>query len=365
MGSYADDLRQQLSELLPTNRPPRANQEELTTFTRQLAAMLESGIPLFRAVDFMADSLDDNGLRRVLREVASDLAVGKYYSKALSNHPQVFKEAYCAVVQTGEASGQLSTVMVRLADLMERQLRMRKKLISVLTYPAVLTFASAASIVFFMVFLLPQVQTLFDGLNVRLPLPTRIVLGARAWIMPGLTVLALGAVGLWLARPYLRNRADLRRQIHRFWLELPIIGTLAHKMSIAEVLVAYVTMLEAGLTVVDGLTRAASTAGNSWVKHQILASRQMMFEGENLSDALRTTGVVPDMVLHLLTAGEESGDVPLMVRHAAHIYEEEVELSLESFSALLEPILMVVMGLLVGFIVLSAILPTVELIKSF
>lgn len=369
VSSPVEELKQQFIALLPGRGAPRANLEELCTFTRQLSAMLDAGIPLYRALNFFTESLEDKGLRRVLEDVNDKVHSGVYFSRALRNHPQVFSEVYCSLIETGEKSGQLHSLLNRLADLLEKNLKMQKKLVSTLTYPAILLLVSLASVIFFVFFLLPMIQPLFTSLKVTLPLPTRMLLGARTVLLPGLILSGLILFGLWCGRPwirrYLEDNPRVDSNLARIPMELPVFGSLLQKMATTRIFYSLATMLDAGMPMVEALSRAAAASGNTWVRECMMIARKQTIDGLDLWQALQSVPILPRPAIYLVSVGEETGGLTEMVRYAARIYDEEVDLALSELAAMLEPMLMAGMGLVVGFIVLSAILPTLELIKNF
>ncbi len=332
--------------------------------------MLDAGIPLYRALNFFTDSLEDKGLRRILEDVCQRVHSGVYLSRALRNYPRVFSEVYCSLVETGERSGQLQDLLNRLADLLEKNLRMKKKLVATFTYPAILFLVSMASVFFFVFFLLPMIQPMFDSMKIALPWPTRLLLATRTLLMPTLIGGGLALFLLWAARPWLRallrRRPGLESQLSRLPMEIPILGTVLQKMATTRILYALATMLDAGMPMVDAMSRATAVSGNVWVAEQMTATRRDMVEGMNLGEALaKNVEIFPRAAVYLITVGEETGGLTDMVRHAARIYDEEVELALTDLAALLEPLLMAGMGVVIGFIVISAILPTLQLIRNF
>lgn len=369
VGSAVEEFRLQLRSLIPGKGPPRANLEELATFTRQLSAMLDAGIPLYRALTFFTESIEDKGLRRILEDVSDKVHSGVYFSRALRNHPLVFSEVYCSLVETGEKSGQLQELLNRLAELLEKNLKLRKKLVATFTYPAILLLVSMASVVFFVFFLLPMIQPLFTSLKVTLPWPTRMLLGLRQVLLPGLVLGGILGFGLWCAKPwirrYLQAHPTLDSHLTRLPMELPVLGPILGKMATVRILYALSTMLEAGMPMVDAMSRAAAVSGNGWVKECMLAARKQMIDGLDLGQSLLAVPILPRAAVYLVSVGEETGGLTEMVRYAARIYDEDVDLALTDLAAMLEPVLMAGMGLVVGFIVLSAILPTLELIKNF
>ena len=196
-----------------------------------------------------------------------------------------------------------------------------------------------------------------------------MLLSLRTWMLPGVILCGLGLVGLWLGKPWLRrwlkNNPRLDSALTRLPMELPIFGPVMQKMATTRILYSLATMLDAGMPMVDAMARAANVSGNAWVKECMMVARKQMIDGLDLGQSLESVPILPRAAIYLVSVGEETGGLTEMVRYAARIYDEEVELALSDLAAMLEPLLMAGMGLVVGFIVLSAILPTLELIKNF
>ncbi|MCA9775353.1 MAG: type II secretion system F family protein [Candidatus Eremiobacteraeota bacterium] len=345
----------------------RVSGEDLTIFTRQLATMLGSGIPLHQALTYYGET-SEGDLPEIIRKVAMDVASGHTFSNAMRAFPKVFNSIYIALAQMGEQSGQIITAYKRMADLMERQTNMKKRVISALTYPCVLFVVSMAAIAGFVYFVLPMMTPMFENSGVALPLPTRILMSSRT-VVPILTIITfIAVVGGWLGKPwisrYFRERPEVQRKIHAIPFHIPVVAGIYSKISTARVLYSMCTMLDSGLTMTSTIKRSAAAAGNEYVAHRLNQANERIMEGASLGEALSIYQVFPSGAIQMLTVGEEAANLTDMVRHVADMYDSEVELALNDIASILEPMIMVVMGLIVGFIVLSAVLPTVQLIQS-
>lgn len=345
----------------------RVSGEELTVFTRQLATMLGSGIALHQALTYYGEN-SEGDLPEIIRNIANDVASGHTFSNAMRRYPKVFDSIYVALAIMGEQSGQIVTAYKRLADLLERQTNMKKRVVAALTYPAVLFTVSCIAIAGFIYFVLPMMAPMFAASGMPLPLPTRMLLSLRT-VVPMGTVLVIGlVVGGWLGKPWLKrffkDRPELMRQLHSIPFYLPVISGIYSKLATARVLYSMSTMLDSGLTLTATLKRASFAAGNEFLAHRLNQANERIMEGAGLGEALGTYNVFPSGAVQMLTVGEESANLTEMVQHIADMYDTEVELALNDIASVLEPLIMVVMGLVVGFIVLSAVLPTVQLIQS-
>lgn len=345
----------------------RVTGEELTIFTRQLATMLGSGIPLHQALIYYGET-SDGDLPEIIRKVAMDVASGHTFSNAMRAYPTVFNSIYIALAQMGEQSGQITTAYKRLADLQERQTNMRKRVVAALTYPAVLFVVSCLAIAGFIYFVLPMMTPMFEQSGVDLPLPTRMLLSLRT-VVPLMTVLTFVAVvGAWFGKPWIKRffkkHPDKLRQVHSIWYYIPVVSGIYAKLSTARVLYSMCTMLDSGLTMTSTIKRSAMAAGNEYLAYRLNQANERVMEGLSLGEALGIYNVFPPGAIQMLAVGEESANLPNMVKHVADMYDSEVELALNDIASVLEPMIMIVMGLVVGFIVLSAVLPTVQLIQS-
>ncbi len=366
--SPVDELKLQLQAFVGKGeRRYKVSGEELTIFTRQLATMLGSGIALHQALLYYGET-SEGDLPLIIRKVALDVASGHTFSNAMRAFPLVFSPIYIALAEMGEQSGQIVSAYRRLADLMERQTNMRKKVVSALTYPCVLMVVSMSAIVGFVYFVLPMMTPMFENMGVELPLPTRMLLSTRV-VVPTLSILAVLALfGMWLAKPwikiYLHSHPDKLRQVHALPFYLPVISGIYSKLATARILYSMATMLDAGLTMTATMKRAAMASGNQFIAFRLNKATESVMEGASLAEALSIYEVFPNTAIQMLAVGEESANLSNMVTHIANLYDSEVEVALNDIASVIEPIIMIVMGGVVGFIVLAAVLPTVQLIQN-
>lgn len=366
--SPKDELKAQLLGFIGKGeRRYKVSGEEITIFTRQLATMLGSGIPLHQALLYYGET-NEGDLPLVIRKIASEVASGHTFSNAMRSFPLIFSPIYIALAEMGEQSGQIVTAYRRMADLMERQTNMRKKVVSALTYPCVLLAVSVTAIIGFVYFVLPMMTPMFENMGVELPLPTRMLLATRV-VVPAMTVLFfLSLIALWLAKPWIRlymhTRPEKLRQVHAIWFYIPVVSGIYSKLATARILYSMATMLDAGLTMTATMKRAAMAAGNEYVAYRLNKATESVMEGASLAEALGIYEVFPNTAIQMLAVGEESASLSTMVTHIANLYDSEVEVALNDIASVIEPIIMIVMGAVVGFIVLAAVLPTVQLIQA-
>ncbi len=348
-------------------RTHKIGRHDLCIFTRQLSAMLKAGIPLHLGVSFCAES--DPDLAPILYDVVMKIEAGFSFSAALKEYPDSFDPVYVGLVNAGELSGRLNEMLARLADVLEREIELRKRLISVITYPSVLLGVSILGTLGFILFVLPQLTPLFMDLEVDLPLPTQILLGFRKVMVPLLIVTILAVVAAFLAqdtvKAYIRSRPILERRLAAIPFDIPVLGDVYEKIIVARILYALSTMLDVGVTMAQALARAEITCGNAFIAHRLARSREDLCDGNSVTDCFRINDVFPPTALHLIAAGEESAQLTTMFSYVAKHFDEDVENSLDAAASMLEPLIMVFMGCIVGFIVIAAALPTIKLLQAF
>lgn len=359
------NLSQRIAKFKARRRP--LSRHALSIITRQLSAMIKAGIPLHQAVAFCAES--DPVAAPMLQDVCNKIETGYSLSGALKEYPESFDAVYVGLVHSGELSGRLNEMLGKLADILEREVELRKRMISVVTYPSVLLAVSMLGTLGFIFFVLPQLTPLFLDLKVDLPWPTKVLLGLRTVLLPATVVGGTLGLTLFLARSriaaYIQARPALERRLASIPLSLPVLGGVFDKMITARVLYSLATMLEVGVTMGQALARAEGATGNAYVGYRLARARLDLVDGSSVTECFANHRVFPETALQLIAAGEESARLVDMFTYVAKHFDEEVESSMDAAAGLLEPLIMVVMGLIVGFITIAAALPTIHLLQNF
>ena len=340
---------------------------QLSIFTRQAAAMLKAGIPLHQVVSFCAEA--DPEAAPMLEDVCQKIETGYSLSGALKDYPESFDPVYVGLVHAGELSGRLNEMLAKLADILERELELRKRMISVITYPAMLLGVSILGTLGFIFFVLPQLTPLFMDLGVDLPWPTRLLLNLRTILLPASVTTVLAALVFWFSRrhvaAYIQANPSLERRLAYAPLALPVVGPVYDKIVTARVLYSMATMLEVGVTMNQALARAEGAAGNAYVAYRLSRARADLAEGSSVTECFQINSVFPETALHLISAGEESARLVEMFNYVARHFDEDVQQAMDAAAGMLEPLIMVLMGAVVGFIVIAAALPTIHLLQNF
>jgi len=344
----------------------RVNEQALTVFSRQFATMINAGLAMVRCLDILSEQTEDKKLQSTLDQVRRDVEAGQTLSAALARHPQVFSTLYISMVKAGEMGGVLDEVLERLAGFMEKDFALKKKVKSALTYPVVI-LVMALGIVFFLVtYILPTFVELFKGMNLTLPLPTKILIAvteaARQPLIVGPSILLFIAVmigiGKYIQTPVGRKQYDLLK------LNIPVFGILTKKVAISRFCRTLGTLLSSGVPIMQALEIVGKASGNEIIAMTVTKVRESIREGESIAIPLGASGLFPPMVTQMVAVGEETGNLDAMLGKIADFYDTEVEYLLASLTSMLEPIMIVGMGGIVGFIVISVFLPLYQLIGN-
>lgn len=336
---------------------------QLVISTRQLATLVKAGMPLLRALRTVSDQLEPGALRQVITAVAGDVEAGVKLSEAFSRHPRVFPPFYVNMVRAGELGGLLDEILRRLAELLEKQQRIRSRVQSALMYPAFVMVAAIGILAILMAFVVPTFLGMFAELGSALPLPTRILVAACDAIRRGWWLVVLGALGLWsLIQMALRTPLG-KRQMDGLMLKLPVVGSLIHRLLIARFARTFGTLLTSGVPILAALETVRATVSNAVLDEALQDVERSLKAGESLARPLELSGAFPPLVSRMVALGEETGQLDLMLAQLADNYEEEVDIQLGGLTQLLEPLLIVGVGGIVGFIVIAMFLPLLSLTK--
>jgi type IV pilus assembly protein PilC len=333
-------------------------------FTRQFATMINSGLPLVQALDILAKQTENKVLSGVTREVVYDVESGHTLADALSKHPNAFAELYKNMVSAGEAGGILDTILLRLATFLEKNDAIVRKVKGAMIYPAVIFSVAAIAVVVLLIFVIPTFQNMFASVNMELPLPTRIVilmsdiLQGYWWAMIG------GAFALFYGtkRWYATQGGQLL--LDKLMLNLPVLGDLLRKSAVSRFTRTLGTLISSGVSILDGLEITAKTAGNRVIHDAVMGSRASIAGGETIAAPLEKSGVFPPMVTSMIAVGEATGGLDEMLTKIADFYDDEVDAAVGALLSLMEPIMIVVLGVIVGGMIVAMYLPIFGMINA-
>ena len=337
---------------------------DIVIFTRQFATMINSGLPLVQSLDILAEQTENASLRKVIQDVLYDVESGHTLADAMGKHPKVFTELFTNMVAAGEAGGILDTILLRLAVFLEKNDALLRKIKGAMVYPAVIFGVAGAAVVILLVFVIPTFQQMFASAGIPLPLPTRIVIGMSAFLQAFWWAVIVGIVGLvFLIRQTYRTPAG-RLAIDRILLGFPILGDLQRKAAVARFTRTLGTLVASGVSILEGLEITAKTAGNRVIHDAVMGSRASIAGGETISGPLKESGVFPPMVVQMINVGEQTGGLDEMLTKIADFYDEEVDAAVETLLSAMEPIMIVVLGVVVGGMIVAMYLPIFDMINA-
>ncbi|MBN2037956.1 MAG: type II secretion system F family protein [Chitinispirillaceae bacterium] len=339
--------------------------KDLSAFTRQFASMNSSAIPLVRSLDAIAEQAENKTLQNVVRQISIDVQSGVSLAEALSRHPKMFNRLYCAMVKAGEAAGILSDILLRLADYQEKTVAVRNRIRGAFAYPALVALVAVGALIALMTFVVPTFSSMLHELGAELPLSTRIVIGASAiiktWIFPilGLTV------GLVFSIIYLYQKNDkVRIIIDALSLRFPLSGNLQKKSAVSRFSRTFGALLNGGVPIAEALEITSNTAGNRMLEVSFHKALEAIKSGQTLAQPLKETGVFPAMVIQMVDVGEKSGNLSEMLVKVADYYDTEVDTAVTALTSILEPALIVVMGVIIAGVLIAMYLPMFEMVSS-
>jgi type IV pilus assembly protein PilC len=335
--------------------------EDLLIFSRQLATMLEAGVPLMRSLDVVLSQIQSRDLYNIISQIRNDVEAGKAFSQALSRHPKVFGQFWISLVEVGEASGTLADVLNKVAQHVEAEAEFRSIIISALVYPAILMFASLGAIVFFAIFVAPKFEEIFKSLKADLPLMTVLLLGTFKFVKTYLLFIIGGAIGgVFLLMNYFKTPLG-KLQLEQILFKLPVFGEIM-KLIIMERFAAQMAILVgSGVPILLSLDIVSRLVENESVGLLINKVREEVREGKGLADTLAKESFFPLMAVQMIKVGEETGELSKMLDHVAKYYKKNVEAFLKRFSTIFEPFMLVFMAGAIGVIVVSIFLPLFKL----
>jgi type IV pilus assembly protein PilC len=337
--------------------------KSLQIFARQLATMIEAGVSVVAALVTLEEQTDDKYLKEVVAEVRADVESGMIFSRALGRHPKVFDRLFVAMVAAGESSGTLDIVLDRVATQIEKATKLKRRVKGAMVYPAVVISFASLVLTFMLMFIVPVFQKVFDELNGQLPTPTKIVIGMSN-ALRGYWFIIFPTIGLiiYLIRRFKRT-PEGTQMWDRFKLRVPMkIGDVVQKIALARISRTLATLVAAGVDIITALDIAAGTAGNWVLETALQRTSQRVHEGVPISIPLAEDDIFPPMVGQMVKIGEETGELDKMLGKIADFYEDEVDASIESLTSIIEPLLMICVGAMVGAIVISMYLPMFKLL---
>lgn len=338
---------------------------DLSVMCRQFSTMIDAGVNLVRCLTVLGDQATNPKLKAILNDIQAEVEGGQTLSRSLEKYPNVFDRLFCGLIHAGEVGGALEESLQRLSQFLEKDVELRRKVKSAMTYPMIILVFATLVVLGLMTFILPKFMTLFTDLGIKdLPAPTAMLKATSEFIIAKWYWVAVFLVIFIIAIRLFGKTKVGRRMLDRFKLKAPVFGKLNHKVALARFSRTLATLLSSGVGILSALETVAGTVSNDIISDAILEARARIREGDKIGDPLARSKLFPPMVVQMISIGEESGALDPMLSKIADFYEDEVDAALASLTAAIEPVLIVMLGGIVGFIVISLFLPLIAVIQN-
>lgn len=359
----SSSLASKLKSLIPHGR---VSMKEKVIFSRQFATMIGAGIPIARSLSILKTQTSNKALAAALETVAHDVESGSTLSDSLAKYPKVFSPVYISMVHAGEVGGILDEVLNRLADQMEKDSELVSKVRGAMVYPGLIFVVMIAALIFIMTVVVPQLEVVFEAVDTELPWNTQLLLNLSATMRSQGILIAIGIIigGILFFRVSKKNQ-KLHRSLHRFYLKIPVFGMIIRKINIARFARTFGALLGAGIPVLDALRVVSDSLSNVIMQDELQTASTAVRNGGSIAKSLKTSKVFPVIVPEMIAIGEETGELEKILTKLADFYDKEVQSLVTNLSAIIEPMMLIVMGSLVGFIIVSVIGPLYQLTGSF
>jgi type IV pilus assembly protein PilC len=341
----------------------RVRSGDLSTFTRQFATMINAGLPIMQCMETLQEQITKERFRDIVRQVGNSVQSGKTLAESLAQHPKVFSSLYVHMVEAGELGGMLDGILVRLAVYLEKANSLRRKIRGAMVYPGLISLVAVGGTIFMLTTIVPTFAKLFREFGGTLPLPTRVVLVISDLLQHNIFYL-IGAIGLLIGIVrYIYRTPTGRYKIDKLLLKVPVFGSLIRKSAISRFSRTLGTLLASGVAILDSLSITAKTAGNMVVQEAVNKAKDRIAEGQTIAEPLKESGVFPPMVTQMVAIGERTGQMDSMLEKVSDFYDEQVDAAVAALTSVLEPIIVIFMGVIIGGILIAMYLPMFDLIS--
>jgi type IV pilus assembly protein PilC len=338
--------------------------KQLCTFTRQFSVLQDAGLPVLRSLKILEGQMKSGVLKNALWDVVEDVESGSTLSEAFAKHPKCFDRLYVNMIKAGEAGGALEVIMQRLADFKERAQSLKRRIIGAMVYPIAVITVAVLILTFIMIYIIPKFEKIFKDFDMKLPWLTQQLMAVSRWFVNYWYVLPLIPLSIWLLIKLIRLSKVGNYIMDRLYLWVPIVGTVIEKSTVARTMRTLGTLVSSGVPILEALSIVRETTNNAVYERMYLRVYESIREGETIAQPLKESRLVDDMVVNMIDVGEETGELDTMLNKIADVYDEEVNVLVESLISLLEPIMIVVLGGIVGTIVVALFLPMIKLMEG-
>jgi len=356
-GIIPEKIKKKPKEIELSFLKPKVKPRDIVIFTRQLSTMIDAGLPLVQSLEILAEQSDNKTFRDVLRDVKTRVESGNTLSKALSYHPRVFDELYVNMVNSAEVSGNLDIIFMRLATFMEKAIALKRKIKGALFYPISVIIVAVIVVTILLMKVIPTFADMFSSMGKALPMPTQIVINMSNWLRANFFFLIIIIFVISFAYKMIYRTEKGRYYFDKIFLKLPVFGDLIRKGAVAKFTRTLGTMLASGVPILEAMDIVAKTSGNAVIEEAVYSSRDSIKEGKNIAGPLGQTKVFPPMVIQMIAIGESTGALDSMLNKIADFYDEEVDQAVSNLTSLIEPMIMVFLGVVLGGLIIAMYLP--------
>lgn len=340
---------------------PRVKSKDLVIFSRQLATLINSGVPLVQGLAILSAQIESKAFKQVIESLKEEIESGLSIHEAMKKHPEAFGELYISMVRAGELGGVLDVTLDRLSSYLEAAEDLKHKVKSAMIYPAAVMTIAIGVVIFLLVFIIPKFKAIFESFGAQLPLPTRVLLAFSEIVSKYFWTLPIVVIGTWQAFTYYRKKEEGAKKIDAYLLKLPLFGPLLRKVAVAKFSRTLATLTKSGVNILEALEAVAKISGNKIIENALLDTKKAVQEGQRLIEPLKKSHVFPPMVIQMIAIGEESGNLDQMLNKVADFYDSEIDAAVKGLTSLIEPLVIVFLGLVVGGIVIAMFFPMFEI----
>jgi type IV pilus assembly protein PilC len=334
---------------------------DVMIFTRQFATMIDAGLPIVQGLDILSQQTENKLFRKIIHSIKTSVEGGITLAEALKKHPQVFDDLYVNMVSAGEAGGVLNTILNRIAIFIEKSTKLKRKIKGAMIYPATIVVVAVAVVSILLIYVIPVFGELYGSMGKALPAPTQITINISNWFRAYFIYLVAAVVGMVFAMRMYYKTENGKVMIDGWLLRLPVVGDLIRKVAVARFSQNMSVLLTSGVPILDGLAITAKTAGNKVVERAVMKCRVSISQGKTIAEPLAESGIFPPMVCQMVAVGENTGSLDSLLKKVAEFYEDEVDNAVANLTALMEPVIMIVLGVIIGGLVISMYLPIFQL----
>jgi type IV pilus assembly protein PilC len=336
---------------------PKIQEKDVVVFARQFATMINAGLPIVHSLDLLAQEEENKTFKKIITSIKDDIESGSTLTDAMGKYPDLFDELFVNLVAAGEAGGILDVILDRLSQYMEKAMKLKAKVKGAMTYPAATLVIAIAVVTLLLWKVVPVFEDMFKGFGSALPAPTQFLVDASAFVQNNILYMFVGAVVLFIGyRQYYKTERG-RLQVDTLVLKAPVFGMLLKKVAVAKFSRTLSTMMSSGVPILEGLDIVSKTSGNKVIEHSLNATRKSISEGKTIAEPLSQANIFPSMVVSMIAVGENTGALDAMLGKIADFYDDEVDAAVEAMTALLEPIMMVFLGGVIGGMIVALYLP--------